>query len=73
MSTAIKDMFQSKKFLAAVGAGMAWLLIRVGTKYGITVDQELAAQWADRVLAMATVYIVGQASADFGKEAKKDV
>jgi hypothetical protein len=71
MKEVLQDLLTSKKALAAAGAGIAYLLVRVAGRYGIALDADTAAQVGDRFVALALVYVGGQAVADHGKEAAK--
>ena len=63
MKKALKDLFASKKFLAALTGGIIWVAGKVG--FG------LSAATVGPVGALLAVFIVGQGIADTGKEKAK--
>ena len=63
MPQVLKDLFASKKFLAALSG----ILLVVINRIGLNIAEEVI----DRILAMLAVFITGQGIADFGKEKAK--
>ena len=61
MTTVLKDLFTSKKFLVALSA----IIVYIGGRFGFDVDPAAL----DRIFAALLVYVGGQAVADAGKSA----
>jgi len=63
------ELADSKKFMVAAAGFLAVVILKIAGKYGYAVDQETASWIADRLVALAGSYVLGQAIADHGKGA----
>ena len=69
LKSTLHELLDSKKACAAFAAAAAYVAVRAAGHYGIALDDATAQQIGDRVVALAVVYVGGQAVADHGKEA----
>lgn len=71
MKEVINDLLTSKKAVAAAGAGLAYLLVRLAGHWGLAIDDATAAQVGDRLVALAVFYLGAQGLHDHGAEAEQ--
>ena len=69
MKAFLSELLTSKKFVAAAGAVVTVVAVKVAGKLGIVVDNESASQISGLVALIASAYCVSQGIADHGKEA----
>lgn len=65
----VRELLDSKKAVATIAAVIALATIKAAGHYGIAIDQASADSIADRLVVLATSYVVGQGIADHGKAA----
>lgn len=68
----IKELLDSKKFVAMFAAGLVSLVSSYCAKKGIVLDPDMAKEFVTIILGSAGTYAVSQAAADFGKEKVKE-
>lgn len=63
----VKELLDSKKFVAAFTASFAAMAVSFLGRRGIALDPDTAKEFVTIILGSAGTYVVGQAAADFGK------
>lgn len=71
MKEALVGLFSSKKALAGIAGTAATTLILLAQKAGYGLDPEATKLLVTAVMGLASVYILGQGAADWGKEKTK--
>jgi uncharacterized membrane protein (DUF441 family) len=68
----LKELLDSKKFVAGITAAATAIIIAYCAKRGIVFDKELADEVVKIIVGSSSAYVISQGVADHGKEKAKE-